>query len=82
MNVNKKYFISIISIFIIICVCNLSYGASLDYVWSSMLQAEMVEVSSYIDTKEYTNDNSNPLNLDCGSCLLMEQSTRKNIIFL
>jgi len=45
------------------------------YIWSSPA-SKTVTVSNNI-TEEYTNDISNPLKLDCGSAILIEQNTGK-----
>ena len=47
----------------------------LNYIWSSPANAA-IAVSNNL-TEEYTNDTSNPLNLDCGSAILIEQHTGK-----
>ncbi len=49
------------------------YAFSNSYVWNSP-SAFTTEVSSNISSNS-TDDTSNPLNLDCGSCILIEQST-------
>ena len=52
-----------------------SYAGNTGYIWSSPAM-QTVEVSNNI-TEEYTNDIANPLNLDCGSAILIEQNTGK-----
>ena len=52
-----------------------SYADFSGYIWSSPVN-QTLAVSSNI-TEEYTNDTSNPLNLDCGSAILIEQNTGK-----
>jgi len=47
----------------------------LNYIWSSPAN-ETIAVSNNL-TEEYTNDTSNPLNLECGSAILIEQHTGK-----
>ena len=69
----------IIAIFIIgillIFYATYCYADFSGYIWSS-LATQAIAVSSNI-TEEYTNDTSNPLNLDCGSAILIEQNTGK-----
>ncbi len=48
------------------------YAFSSPYVWTSPIGLSS-EVSSNLSNN--LDDNSNPLNLDCGSCILIEQST-------
>ena len=48
------------------------YAFSSPYVWTSTIGLSS-EVSSNLSNN--LDDNSNPLNLDCGSCILIEQST-------
>lgn len=48
------------------------YAYSFPYVWTSPIGLSS-EVSSNLSND--LDDNSNPLNLDCGSCILIEQST-------
>ena len=50
-----------------------SLGASSSYIWSGF-DALTATVSSNI-TKEYTDNETNPLKLDCGSAILIEQTT-------
>ena len=69
-----KSIFKIFPIFCIICpsttYCYASYSS---FVWST-LSPETVEVANNL-TEEYTNDTSNPLNLDCESAILIEQHT-------
>ena len=69
-----KLVYTVFSIFFIICLsttyCYASYS---NFVWST-LSPETVEVANNL-TEEYTNDTSNPLNLDCESAILIEQHT-------
>ena len=70
----KKYII-INLITLIFCLYPLTTFASLNqYTWSTYNVTS--EVSNNLDA-ESMNDSSNPLNLDCGSCILMEQHTGK-----
>lgn len=48
-----------------------AYSSS--YIWNSPFDTA-IETSSEL-TENSIDDNSNPLNLDCGSCILVEQST-------
>ena len=66
--------IYIISSLLIFCT-TYSYADFSGYIWSSPATQTMA-VSSNI-TEEYINDTSNPLNLDCGSAILIEQNTGK-----
>ena len=52
------------------------FGYYLGYIWSSPLSATTLEVSNTVN-EEYTNNTSNPLNLDCASAILIEQHTGK-----
>ncbi len=52
--------------------CNASY---LGYSWSNANNKSITASSNL--TEEYTNDTSNPLNLDCASAILIEQKTGK-----
>ena len=67
----------IISIFmieiLIIFYSTFCYANDSIYTWSSPATQTMA-VSNNI-TEEYTNDTSNPLNLDCESAILIEQNT-------
>ena len=70
----KKYII-INLITLIFCLYPITTFASLNqYTWSTYELA--TEVSNNLDA-DSINDSSNPLNLDCGSCILMEQHTGK-----
>ena len=66
--------IFIISILFILCATYSNADFS-GYIWSSPATQTMA-VSSNI-SEEYINDTSNPLNLDCGSAILIEQNTGK-----
>ena len=69
----------IISIFLIeiliLFYSTFCYADTSIYTWSSRANQSLA-VSSNI-TEEYTNDTSNPLNLDCESAILIEQNTGK-----
>ena len=66
--------ICIFGILLILYATN-SYADFSGYIWSSPVN-QTLAVSNNI-TEEYTNDTSNPLNLDCGSAILIEQNTGK-----
>lgn len=74
MNKLSKKILLIISIFVLssfsTTFCFADYSS---YIWSSP-EALAEAVSSNI-TDEHINDTSNPLNLDCGSAILIEQTT-------
>ena len=73
-NLNKL----VLSIFLIISIIALStycYADYSGYVWNSPALST-IPVANNI-TEEYTNDTSNPLNLDCESAILIEQNTGK-----
>lgn len=69
----------IVSVFIIIylIIFNLTFCYASDsiYTWSNPSAATMALANNI--TEEYTNDTSNPLNLDCESAILIEQNTGK-----
>ena len=69
----------IISIFLIeiliLFYSTFCYADNSIYTWNSRAN-QALAVSSNI-TEEYTNDKSNPLNLDCESAILIEQNTGK-----
>ena len=69
--------INFIFIFGILCIFFTTYrnASFLGYIWNSPA-SEAVTVSNNI-TEEYINDKTNPLNLDCGSAILIEQNTGK-----
>lgn len=72
----KKISIILILAVMIIMFCKIYCNAEyLNYVWSSPATAA-IAVSSNIG-EEYINDTSNPLKLDCGSAILIEQNTGK-----
>ena len=64
--------ITFICLFIVLSLCIKSFGYSFNYTWSTLKPS--LEVSSNISC-ENTDDSSNPLGLDCGSCILIEQYT-------
>ena len=76
MKLNKKiiYFFLVVLLFQIF-FCNISFAEYSNYIWSNknLLSAF---VSNNI-TPNYTDDVSNPLKLECGSAILIEQTTGK-----
>ncbi|MBP3831286.1 MAG: D-alanyl-D-alanine carboxypeptidase [Clostridia bacterium] len=71
-----KKFISIFIIEVLILFYStFCYADNSIYTWNSRAN-QALAVSSNI-TEEYTNDTSNPLNLDCESAILIEQKTGK-----
>ena len=75
MKINKLFISLAISILVIFFVCSISFAEYSNYIWSSKENLTAM-VSSNI-TPSYTDDISNPLNLDCGSAILIEQTTGK-----
>lgn len=72
----KKIYFSIILCFIFIFMCSTScFAEYTNYIWSS--KEYLTALVSNNITPNYTDDKSNPLNLDCGSCILIEQTTGK-----
>lgn len=70
-----KKIIIIFSILSLTCFCPIaSFATSNQYTWSTYDLA--TEVSNNLNTSNI-NDSDNPLNLDCESCVLMEQHTGK-----
>ena len=66
----KKIVFILISIIFIFSMPGLASASFSNYIWSTLDLT--TEVSSPIISDK---DNSNPLNLDCGACILMEQTT-------
>ena len=75
MKINRLFISLAISILVIFFVCSISFAEYSNYIWSSKENLTAM-VSSNI-TPSYTDDISNPLNLDCGSAILIEQTTGK-----
>ena len=71
----ESHFKTILFIMIIFCISS-SYNCSANYIWSNPLLESTITVSSNL-TEEYTNDISNPLNLNCESAVLIEQHSGK-----
>ncbi len=81
MNLNKKKLILIsFTILTIIFLPIYSLANYSDYTWSSTNYLS-IPTSSNISS-EYTDDTSNPLNLECESAILIEQTTRSNSILI
>ena len=70
----KLISICMIGFFMIFCATYTQADFS-GYIWSSSA-SQAIEVSNNL-TEEYTDDTSNPLNLDCASAILIEQNTGK-----
>ena len=68
----KKNFLILIILFMTFSFPIEAFSTSPNYTWSTLEPG--TEVSSNI-SKESIDDSSNPLGLDCGSCILIEQST-------
>ena len=75
MRFKKFYFLIILAFVIIFLTSTISFAEISNYIWSSK-EGLTALVSSNI-TPNYTDDTSNPLNLDCGSAILIEQTTGK-----
>ena len=70
----KKFSICILNLLILFCFTyNYSYAFSESYIWSSP-SILSTEVSNNLSSKDL-DDTQNPLNLDCGSCILIEQTS-------
>ena len=69
----KKIFSIFLIEIIIIFYSTFCYANNSIYTWSSPATQTMAVASNI--TEEYTNDTSNPLNLDCESAILIEQNT-------
>ena len=68
----KKVFITILSAFFVFASHIYTYAEDSNYIWST--DDLFVNTSANISS-ENLDDNSNPLDLDCGSCILIEQSS-------
>jgi len=69
----KKMFFTLNIILILMFVPLISLADYSSYIWST--NKDWISSVSANITKEYTDDSSNPLNLDCGSAILIEQTT-------
>ena len=69
----KIFFLSLILPIICFFPINI-YASTVQYTWSTFDLA--TEVSNNLNTASIS-DSENPLNLECGSCILMEQHTGK-----
>lgn len=65
----KKIIIILTSFILVLFYPILSYSS---YIWSTL---DPTEVTSSLPTSENTDNESNPLGLDCGSAILIEQTT-------
>ena len=73
---NKLIFMVSLFLIISITICSsLCFAESSSYIWTSPALATLPVANNI--TEEYTNDTSNPLKLDCGSAILIEQHTGK-----
>ena len=68
----KKIYIIPLILLIIYLFSTASFASSNQYTWTTLDLT--TEVSNNLNTASL-NDSDNPLNLDCGSCILMEQHT-------
>ncbi len=70
---NKIIFILIAIVLLMSFMPAMCFADYSGYIWSNP-ELSTASVSANI-TEEHTNDASNPLGLDCGSCILIEQTT-------
>ena len=68
----KKFLYTFILSFMIISTTLYNYQCFGIYIWNN---PEIIQPVSSSISEEYINDASNPLNLDCGSAILIEQHT-------
>lgn len=68
----KKISLLFVIYSIILSFTTFCFAESSNYIWNT--SADALEVSNNL-TEDYINDNSNPLNLDCESAILIEQHT-------
>ena len=68
-----KKLVIVISFILIFFIPLSVYANPLGYTWSTLDLTE--EVSGNLNENNNLDDTSNPLNLDCGSCILIEQTT-------
>ena len=73
MSLNKKFLSILISSLLIVYTPVMCFASSTSYIWSG-IEDYTALVSNNI-TESYTDDSSNPLELDCGSAILIEQTT-------
>lgn len=69
----KKLFFTLNIILLILFIPINVFADYSSYIWST--NKDLTAAVSANITKEYTDDESNPLNLDCGSAILIEQTT-------
>ena len=75
MKLNKLFSMLLLMILAIILTSPVSSATFSNYIWSS--KEDLTALVSSNITPNYTDDTSNPLNLDCGSAILIEQTTGK-----
>lgn len=73
MKFTKKSFSLLTSLILILFVPVFTFADDSVYVWSSL--DEVTSLVSNNITEDYTDDSTNPLDLDCGSAILIEQTT-------
>ena len=71
----RKIISSFIIIYIIVFYSTFCNADDTMFTWSSPANRTMAVANNL--TEEYTNDTSNPLNLECASAILIEQNTGK-----
>lgn len=72
----KKILVLFLIIFFLVTFSNtFCFAEYSNYIWSS--KNDLSTLVSNNTMSSYTDDNSNPLNLDCGSAILIEQTTGK-----
>lgn len=70
----KKIFYTFVIFISLISISLYNYNSFSIYTWNTN---QLTETVSATITDEYTNNTSNPLGLDCGSAILIEQHTGK-----
>lgn len=68
----KKFFLCFISLIFIFSFPLYIFASNFDYTWSCL--SPTLSTSANV-SEENTNNSSNPLGLECGSCILIEQTT-------
>lgn len=69
----KKFYFMFLCFFTVICISFETLCTSSNYTWATI--SPSIDVSSHEILENGSQDSSNPLNLDCGSCILIEQTT-------
>ena len=69
----KKLWFTLVIIFLFMSLPIYCLGSYSNYIWSS--NKDLTTLASANITPDYTDDKSNPLKLDCGSAILIEQTT-------